>query len=309
MNSRQKEVIQSQLDSEKKVLKELEKSYKDALVMINQKINLLMARNDADMAHVIYQIEHQKALKTQVQAILEELQTKEFETISEYLTHAYENGFIGVMYDLEGQGIPLIIPIDQEQVLEAIQHETKLQDNLYTSLGKDIKELQKEIAGEISRGLSSGMGYTEIARNVAMYTAIPLNKAMTIARTESHRIGCKANLDAQYKAKEKGADIVKQWDSTLDGDTRPSHKKLDGQIREVDEPFEVNGHKAMYPGGFGIAEEDINCRCSILQRAKWNLDEKELQTLKERAEYFGLDKTKDLKEFKKKYLKATEKNK
>ena len=301
--------MQAQLDSEKQVLKDLEKSYADALKQINHRIELLMARNDADMAHVIYQVEHQRALKTQVQAILEELLSHEFETISAYLTNAYQNGFIGIMYDLAGQGIPLILPIDQKLVVDAIKHETKLTDSLYTSLGKEIKELQKEISGEISRGILSGMGYPEIARNVALFTNIPLNKAMTIARTESHRIGCKANLDAQYKAKEKGADIVKQWDSTLDGDTRPSHRKLDGQIRELDEPFEINGRKAMYPGGFGRAEEDINCRCSILQRAKWALGEAELETLKKRAEFFKLDKTEDFEEFKKKYLKATEKNK
>lgn len=36
------------------------------------------------------------------------------------------------------------------------------------------------------------------------------------------------------------------------------------------------------------------------------LDESELQTLKERAEYFGLDKTKNFDDFKEKYLKAVE---
>ena len=77
---------------------------------------------------------------------------------------------------------------------------------------------------------------------------------------------------------------------------------LDGQTRELEEPFEVAGRKAMYPSGFGIASEDIHCRCALLQRATWALDNDELQTLKERAEYFGLDKTDDFEEFKSKYL-------
>ena len=58
----------------------------------------------------------------------------------------------------------------------------------------------------------------------------------------------------------------------------------------------------MYPSGFGIASEDILCRCALLQRAKWALDDDELQTLKERAEYYGLDKTKYFDDFKSKYL-------
>lgn len=263
--------MQVQLDNEKAVLKQLEKNYEDALGEINSKIEILMARQDADMQHVIYQVEYQKALKTQVQAILENLQTNEFETVSEYLAQSYEDGFIGTMYDLQGQGIPLVFPIDQEQVVAAIQKETQLSENLYTAMGKDIKTLQKQISGEISRGISSGMMYSEIARNVSNYARIPKNNAMRIARTEAHRIQNKATMDACNKAKSKGADVVKQWDSTLDGNTRATHRELDGQIRELDEPFEIGISKAMFPGDFGRPEEDINCRCAVLQRARWAL--------------------------------------
>ena len=259
------------LDQEKEVLKKLEANYQDALSEINSKIELLMARQDADMQHVIYQVEYQKALKDQVSAILEQLHNNEFETVSEYLAQSYEDGFIGTMYDLQGQGIPLIIPLDQEQVVAAIQHETKLSESLYMALGRDTKDLSKKIAGEISRGISSGAMYAEIARNIASWGRIPKNNAMRIARTEAHRIQIQATADAQWKAKENGADVVKQWDASLDKKTRKSHRELDGQIRELDEKFEVNGHKAMQPGGFGRPEEDINCRCALLQRARWAL--------------------------------------
>ena len=139
MNKRQKETQQAFLDNEKAVLKRLEEVYKDALGEINSKIELLLARQDADMAHVIYQVQYQKALKDQVSAILEQLHNNEFETLSEYLAQSYEDGFLGTMYDLQGQGIPLVIPIDQEQIVAAIQHETKLSENLYTALGRDTK--------------------------------------------------------------------------------------------------------------------------------------------------------------------------
>ena len=273
MNKRQKEILQAQLNEEKKVLGKLEKNYEDALAEINSKIEILMARQDADLQHVIYQIEYQKALKTQIQAILEQLQTNEFETLSEYLSQSYEDGFIGTMYDLQGQGIPLVFPIDQEQIVAAIQHETKLSEDLYTTLGRDVKDLQKKIAGEISRGISTGMMYSEIARNISGYARIPKNNAMRIARTEAHRIQCKATADAQFKAKEHGADVVKQWDASLDKKTRKSHRELDGQIRELEDEFEVGSHKAMHPGAFGIASEDINCRCALLQRARWALED------------------------------------
>lgn len=314
MNQRQKEILQAQLNSEKAVLKKLEANYQDALDEINSKIELLMARQDADMQHVIYQVEYQKALKTQVQSILEQLQTNEFETVSEYLAQSYEDGFIGTMYDLQGQGLPLVFPIDQEAVVAAIQQDTKLSEDLYSAMGHDIKELKKKITGEISRGLSSGQMYNEIARNVSSWARIPKNNAMRIARTEAHRIQCKAASDAQYKAKEKGADVVKVWDSSLDGKTRKSHRKLDGQIRELDEPFEVDGHKAMMPGDFGRPEEDINCRCAILQRARWALgnnytkwsEDAEIEYSDDGTAQLTIIEADNLKDFTKKYKQASE---
>ena len=279
MRKYEKEVVQAQLNNEKAVLKKLEANYNDAFDEINDRIAILLGRDDADMSHVIYQVEYQKALKTQVQSILEKLQTNEFETVSEYLTHSYDEGFLGAMYELQAQGVPLVIPINEKQVVAAIQHETELSTNLYTALGKDIKDLNKKIAGEISRGISTGATYKEIARNVAGYANIPKNNAMRIARTEAHRIQETAASHAQEKAKARGADIVKIWDATLDSKTRTHHIKLDGQIKELDKPFEVAGLKAMRPGQFGRPEEDINCRCRSRADARWALTADETKIL------------------------------
>ena len=303
----EKEVLQAQLEQEKKVLKKLEENYADALAEINDKIANLLARQDANLAHVVYQVEFQKSLKKQVEVILESLRNNEFETISEYLTYSYEEGFVGAMYSMQQQGIPLVIPIDQEQIVAAIQHETKLSENLYTALGRDTKDLSKKIAGEISRGISGGMMYSEIARNIVAWGRIPKNNAMRIARTEAHRIQTQAAMDAQFKARDKGAEVVKQWDSSLDARTRDSHVRVDGEIRELDEKFS-NG--LLYPGDpSGRAAEVINCRCALLQRAKWALGEEELNTLKERADFFGLDRADSFEDYKKKYMQASERMK
>lgn len=87
---------------------------------------------------------------------------------------------------------------------------------------------------------------------------------------------------------------------------RESHRKLDGQIIEINEDFEINGKTVSVSGMFGELSEDCNCRCVLLQRARWVLDETELDTLKERSEYFGLDKSKDFEDFKSKYLNISE---
>ena len=169
-----------------------------------------------------------------------------------------------------------------------------------------MQKLKKTIRREISVGISIGSDYNMIARQVQISSGIPLKRAKTIVRTEGHRIQQQSADDARNAAKSQGCQVVKQWDAVLDGNTRTDHRVLDGQIREVGEPFEIDGKKAEYPGAFGRPEEDCNCRCVALTRAKWALDADELQTMKDRAKFFGLDKTEGFREFEEKYLKAAE---
>lgn len=308
VNKAQKAVQQSQLNDEKHIIKLLERVYDKARQDCENKIRQLSSRTDFEnLQSIIYQKQYQQALVDQLEAIIYDLRSEGFKTISEYLEKSYINGYTGVMYDLMvSSGIPIIMPINQEQVVKALQTDSKLSKGLYARLGEDVNYLKRSIRAELSRGIANGSTWNEIAVKIAKGMNSPfntsINNAIRIARTEGHRVQQSAALDAQYRAKEKGADIVKQWDSTLDNRTRPHHRMLDGQIRELDEDFEVDGLKAQAPGHFGKTKEDINCRCCLLQRARWALDEDELNELKERAAYFGLDKTKDFEEFKQKYL-------
>lgn len=312
MNKRQKQVIQSQLNDEKATLNKLKGIYKKALDDVNDRLAALKGRAETEnLQSVIYQIQYQEALKKQINGILDTLNGDQFSTISEYLAKSYESGFVGAMYDIHGQGVPLIFPIDQDQVVQAVTLDTKLSKPLYNKLGEDVNLLKKRMANNISWGIAQGQSYSDIAKNIAVgmvgnYARMnggALYNAMRITRTEAHRISQQAAYDALKKAKDNGADVVKQWDATLDKRTRPSHARVDGEIRELDEPFS-NG--LMRPGDpRGRAAEVINCRCQLLQRAKCALDEDELDELKDRAAYFGLDKTANFEEFRRKYIPAS----
>ncbi len=219
------------------------------------------------------------------------------------------------MYDLHGQGIPLIMLIDQAAVVRAVKLDSKINGSMYAHFGENVTALKQDIAREISRGISSGQSWHRIAKNITHNMMGDYKNpkgayayVMMISRTEGHRIQIQSTMDAQKKAKDSGADIVKQWDAALDGRTRTTHRQLDGQIRELDEDFEISGMKVKAPGYFGRPSEECNCRCALLQRARWALDEEELNTLKDRAEYFGLDKTKDFDDFQKKYLNIAKKD-
>lgn len=276
MNKRQKEVLLKQFKTEEEFLQELEKIYQQALDDINDKIKILQA---SDMQSKIYQRQYQESLKGQVEAILEMLHSQEYISIEDYLDNCYRDAFIGSLYDLQGQNIPLILPINQEQVVKALQLDSQISEGLYKRLGEDIATLKKTISEEISRGISSSLMYSDIARNISNVTNTGYSNAKRIVVTEGHRIQNESAFECAKQAKMRGADVVVQWDSTLDGKTRDTHRQLDGQIREVGKPFEVAGKKAMYPGGFGDPAEDCNCRCALLQRAKWALDDEETKYL------------------------------
>ena len=277
MNKRQKQVQQSLLKSELEVIEELEKSYQKAIDDINRVITSLLARKDTEnLQAIIYQVKYQNALKKELEGFLNVLHTRNYTLIDNYLKDCYINSHIGTLFDLQGQGIPLILPLEQEQMISAITLNSKLSAPLYNALGFNIDFLKTSVRQEISRGIAQSLSYQEIARNIKNTTNVDYNKSLRIAKTEGHRIQCESAYNVQVRAKEKGADIVKQWDSTLDGKTRPTHRLLDGQIVDVDGYFKSDsGYKALYPGDFGVPSEDCNCRCALLQRAKWALNDGE----------------------------------
>lgn len=283
MNKRQLEVQKALAANEAEVIKRLKQIYANASKDCESKIRDLSSRTDMEnLKSIIWQKQYQEALKKQIDGVLDKLNTESFTTVADYLADCYENGFLGTLYDLQGQGIPLVFPMNQEEAVKAVQIDSKISKGLYQRMGEDVDQLKKSIRSELSRGVSNGASWNIIASNIAFGMNSPFMKAFNrtigIARTEGHRVQQESTLHCQQRAKAKGADVVKQWDSTLDSVTRPTHRELDGQVREVDEPFEVAGKKAMHPGGFGDPSEDCNCRCCLLQRAKWALSEEGFYT-------------------------------
>ena len=301
-------MLQAQLNSEKRTLQELKQVYQQALKDCEKKIRELSARTDMEnLQTIIYQKRYQEALKGQLEGVMATLQSNSYATVSDYLARCYQDGYIGVMYDIHGQGVPIIMPMDQKAIVKAIQTDSKISKGLYSRLGEDVQSLKTSIRAELSRGISNGSSWNEVAgklgksfKSTAFSKAY--NNSMRIVRTEGHRVQVQSARDAQQAAKGKGADVLKQWDATLDGDTRPTHRQLDGQSRELDEPFEADGKQADAPGMFGDPAEDCNCRCAVLQRARWALDEAELDMLQDRAAFFLLDKSENFEDFKSKYL-------
>lgn len=156
---------------------------------------------------------------------------------------------------------------------------TMLQKNaIKESITNPFKELALQrnrelvidnIRREITQGLVQGSSYSDISYRIKTALGKNTNNAMTIARTETHRVVQLGRLDSAQHAENVGVKIIKVWTSSLDADTRDTHAALDGQEREMDEDFtSPSGDTASVPGQFGAAEENINCRCSLRTQVK-----------------------------------------
>ena len=306
MNKRQLELLNKSGKMEAEIIVSIKRSYMSAMDDILKEVQYLESLDPTES--ILNRLKFQKSLEKQVGEIMHGMREYWNLDIDKYLRECYEDGFLGAMYDIHGQGIPLVFPINQNDVVNAILNDTKLSRPLYEALGLQVDELIEGVNKEIARGVAMSSSYIDIARNIRNNTRAPLARAMTIARTEGHRVRIQSTFDAQQKARDNGADIVKQWDSTADKKTRPTHRELDGQIQEIDNDFVVpsTGAKAPHPAGFGIAKEDINCRCALLQRARWALDDDELQVLKDKAEYWGFNEVQNFDKFKSTYLDAVD---
>ncbi len=55
----------------------------------------------------------------------------------------------------------------------------------------------------------------------------------------------------------------KEWLTARDAKVRHAHEELDGDIVALDGLFSADGYQTQAPGLFGVAGQDINCRCRI----------------------------------------------
>lgn len=276
MNKAEKQAVAASLRNEATVLRQTRENYKEARANIEEKLKVLAEREQTKS--VIWQRQYQEALKAQLDTAIDALSSKNYSNISQYLNGEYENGFIGTMYSLQKQGIPLAMPINQRRVVKMVEtggDGIKLSKRLYGNATK----LKNAVRREVSIGLASGESYQSIAGRLTRTMGVDYNKTVRIARTEGGRVQNGSRFDAMTEAKKNGADIVKQWDSTLDNRTRTAHRELEGQIRELEEPFEAEGQQAQHPHGFGVAWMDVNCRCIVVQRARWAVEDPEFDDM------------------------------
>ena len=124
-------------------------------------------------------------------------------------------------------------------------------------------ELWELVRNALVQGLQLGDTTQQLAKRVKAVVAVSEARALVIARTEAHS-ALEAGALAQVRA--AGLDGKKEWRSTDDPRTRPTHVAADGQTVALAEKFEVGGAFLDFPGDPNVnaPAEIINCRCTQL---------------------------------------------
>ena len=125
---------------------------------------------------------------------------------------------------------------------------------------KRITETTKEgIRQIVASGIDTGETYQQIADGIKNLMQSTPARARTIAQTEAHTSMMQGHMDGMQAGRIK----TKKWLTSRDGAVRDSHKKLHGEVQDINKPFS-NG--LMFPGDPNVnkPEEVINCRCRMI---------------------------------------------
>lgn len=177
------------------------------------------------------------------------------------------------------KGLSYVLPEQVKRAVENPIHGLTLND----TLEKNRKEVIYNIKREIGIGITNGDRIDIMAKRITKTLDGDYQKAIRVARTETHRVreggmhDGAVEFDEALKNGLSGMRMVKIWRTMKDERVRPNrgigkkpakgganHQIMDGVAVLTDEEFELStGATTLTPGQSGNASEDINCRCYL----------------------------------------------
>lgn len=140
--------------------------------------------------------------------------------------------------------------------------------------GKDIAWNREHIQSAVMQSILQGESIDKMAKRIQSVTTADYNASVRYARTMATSAQNAGRYAAYQRAEDMGIDLSLVWEATLDERTRISHRHLDGEVRDVNEPFDVDGVQIYYPGDLGGEDYKVpgyliwNCRCTIIAQVK-----------------------------------------
>ena len=128
---------------------------------------------------------------------------------------------------------------------------------------KDRVDLIYIVKSNLIQGVNRGESFSTMAKRMQKVVNNDYQKAVRIARTETHRVREAGTYESALKGEQAGIKQMKTWNSSNDGRTRREHRRLDGKTIPMDEYFRVGRDKMLTPGTGSHPEQNVNCRCFL----------------------------------------------
>lgn len=190
---------------------------------------------------------------------------------------AYINGKLPEIYSLNynetGNGIANTVKgysfelVDANTVKRLATTDETLLPYKYVDGRKDVRWNTQKINAEVLQGIIQGESMDTVAGRLTNVLGMDAASAIRNARTTVTSAENKGRMDMLHSAKESGVITHKVWMATHDGRVREAHEDLDGQERDIDEPFENEIGKIMFPGDPDADPANVyNCRCTMIYK-------------------------------------------
>ena len=157
--------------------------------------------------------------------------------------------------------------VDADTVRNLAVTDTSLLPYKEIDPAKDIPWNMKKINAETLQGILQGESMDKIAKRIMNVQEMNKTQAIRSARTIVTGAENKGRQDSYKRAEKDGIVMKREWIATNDSRTRHWHAELDGVEVDIDEPWENEFGKIMFPGDQSADPANTyNCRCSM--RAK-----------------------------------------
>ena len=283
LEKKAKQLVKLTDKQEKALIRQLQKQYSTSLIETRKAISEAYSKYSDDGILTYAEMQKYNRLVALEKNIVDELNSLYADTGKELrltLSNMYQDSYLftGFSLETEAQQKLAFSLLPKEQIAEAIQNPISgltLNERLINNRRQIIIKTREQL----TQGLIQGESISKMARRIKDVYEGDLNKSVRIARTETNRVRNAGTIRAYEKAEAMGLEFDRVWVATLDSRTRDSHGALDGQKADKDGLFHINGLSTKAPGQFGVASEDINCRCTTRAKLK-NIDSIEERRIK-----------------------------
>ncbi|HAU87444.1 MAG TPA: hypothetical protein DCW90_18760 [Lachnospiraceae bacterium] len=243
--------------------KTLKRAYTSLLRDMNNVISNTYAKlDDSDLIGSLQKYHRKDNVEQTLTSLINEFSKAKYkgmyDQLREQLLFAYQYYYTGLT-EVSGRKYKLL-PLKKEWLTATIENEIAGL-TLKETLQRDRQNIIYSLKSNLIQGVNRGESFSAMAKRMQKVVNNDYQKAVRIARTETHRVKEAGTYESALKGEKAGIKQMKTWNSSNDGRTRKEHRKLDGKTIPMDEYFRVGSAKALKPGDTGRAEHDINCRC------------------------------------------------